>query len=144
MSRFCCGKLRFSPTAFPLSRSLFEKFCVISVCFCLLTIDFSASVEGQGQFRGGGLLFLLDFGRTCTQSVFICGCKITREIALVARSKTFNERRQGFKEQQDTYDIYRYIYRCIQLYIYRYIQLYLALNLCNTQAAVAAPAQSPS
>lgn len=29
-------------------------------------------------------------------------------------------------------------------YIYRYIQLYLPMNLCNTQAAVAAPSQSPS
>lgn len=88
------------------------------------------------------MLFLLDFARTCTQSVFICGSKITREIALVARSKTFNEPRQGFKEQQHIYDIYRYIQLYTVIYIYRYIQLYLPLNLCNTQAAVAAPSQS--
>lgn len=78
------------------------------------------------------MLFLLDFARTCTQSVFICGCKITREIALVARSKTFNERRQGFKEQQHIYDIYIDIYRCIQLYVYIDIYSCICHRICAT------------
>lgn len=98
--------------------------------------------KGRGRGEGGGWLFLLDFLRTCTQSLFICGWKITRKIALVARSKTFNERRQDFKEQIDMYHIYIfiYVYRGIQIYI----QSGLPLNLCNIQAAVAAPAQSSS